>query len=383
VQTQDLSRETLRRLSELRPPDGGRVVSAFLSLDPSEFATPPARATAVRSLVDEAHRRVQENARELSHDAREALKGDLERVRRTLENDLPTEGAHAVAVFASAPLSLFEVLRLPRPVGTDVVIGDSPHIEPLVALHGSERRWVVLLSNSRTARILRGTPAALEEVDRVRDQVHSQAREGGNQQQRRQRAVENEREQHFKHAVETLRRHARRRPFDRLLVGGPGDLVARLEEELDGALRERLAGRVDVDVEHSSPEQVLEAARPLIEEDDARHEREALDRMQQGVGAGGRGAAGLADTLEALSEQRVQTLLIDYGFSASGKRCPTCGWLGVEPEACPADGTPLEPRDDVVEDAVERALAQSAEVLVVRRHEDLGAAGGIGAVLRF
>jgi hypothetical protein len=32
---------------------------------------------------------------------------------------------------------------------------------------------------------------------------------------------------------------------------------------------------------------------------------------------------------------------------------------------------------------VERALEQSAEVLVVRRHPDLGPIGGIGAVLRF
>jgi peptide subunit release factor 1 (eRF1) len=384
VQANELDRQTLRRLAEARAADGGQVVSAFLSLEPSEFATPPARATAVRSLLDEARRRAQQAADGLGHAQREALKHDLDRVEGALEGAvLPTEGAHGLAVFASSSAGLFEVLRLPRPVESQVVIDGSPFVEPLATLHGSERTWVVLLSNSRTARILRGGPSALTEVDQVRDDVRGRHRQGGNQQRRRQQSVDNERDQHLRNAAEALAEHARRRPFDRLLVGAPPELAGRLEEALEAPLRERLAGRIEVDVEHSTPEQVLEAALPAIEEDDRRREREALDRLEQGVGSAGRGAGGLADTLAALSEQRVEILLLDDGFAAPGKRCPACGWLGVEPEACPADGTALEPREEVTEDAVERALAQSAEVLVVQRFEDLQPLGGIGAVLRF
>jgi peptide subunit release factor 1 (eRF1) len=50
---------------------------------------------------------------------------------------------------------------------------------------------------------------------------------------------------------------------------------------------------------------------------------------------------------------------------------------------CPADGTALEPRPNVVERAVERALVQSAEVVVLRDRPEMGAHGGIAAVLRF
>ena len=52
-------RDQLRRLAELRL-DRPVVLSLYLNLDPSEFATPPARKTAVRSLVDEAERRLRE-----------------------------------------------------------------------------------------------------------------------------------------------------------------------------------------------------------------------------------------------------------------------------------------------------------------------------------
>ena len=44
-----ITRGRLRRLAELRP-QRGLVLSVFFNLDPSEFATPAARATEVNSV---------------------------------------------------------------------------------------------------------------------------------------------------------------------------------------------------------------------------------------------------------------------------------------------------------------------------------------------
>ena len=70
-------RDQLRRLAELRL-DRPVVLSLYLDLDPSEFATPPARATAVRSLLDEADRRVRDR-NNLSHADRMDLEATLRR----------------------------------------------------------------------------------------------------------------------------------------------------------------------------------------------------------------------------------------------------------------------------------------------------------------
>ncbi len=43
----------------------------------------------------------------------------------------------------------------------------------------------------------------------------------------------------------------------------------------------------------------------------------------------------------------------------------------------------LEQVEDELEKAIERAIEQSAEVMVVRHHDDLGPLGRIGAVLRY
>src|SRR5918999_990148 len=47
---QTITRGRLRRLADVRP-ERGRVLSVFLNLDPTEFATPAARSTAITSVV--------------------------------------------------------------------------------------------------------------------------------------------------------------------------------------------------------------------------------------------------------------------------------------------------------------------------------------------
>ncbi|MGH2967979.1 MAG: hypothetical protein ACRDK0_02765, partial [Solirubrobacteraceae bacterium] len=107
-----------------------------------------------------------------------------------------------------------------------------------------------------------------------------------------------------------------------------------------------------------------------------------LDRLTEGVGRGGRGAGGLSDVLSALNEARVETLLISRGFTAPGARDPQSGLLYASAAEAPATSS-LERVDDVVEKAIEKAIEQSAEVIGVRHHDDLGPLGGIGAVLRY
>ena len=129
------------------------------------------------------------------------------------------------------------------------------------------------------------------------------------------------------------------------------------------------------------------AAAPVIAGHEHGRERNALDRLREGVSKGGRAVAGLADVLEALNERRVECLLLADGFEAAGCTCPQCGWVGpLDGGACPADGTTVDCRGDIVESAVERALVQKAEVLVVRDEDharELRSFGEVGAVLRF
>jgi peptide subunit release factor 1 (eRF1) len=338
----------------------------------------------VRSLIDTAHKRMREEADSLDHDAKKALREDIERAEQFFEQ-MPADGAHALAVFACGPAGLFEAIKLPRPLETRAVIDDSPFVEPLaeLAMRGS---WCILLVNRQNARMLRGSPERFEELPVVYDEVHRRHDQGGWSQARYQRSVDEEVKDHLKRAAEVALRRWQRAPFDCILTGGPEEAVSEFEGRLHPYLRERLAGRVKVDVENTTPDQIREAALPMIDEIDERREREALERLEEGVGTGGRGADGLEPTIAALNERRVEILLLSDRFDAAGVFCRHCGWVGTDLELteCPADGSPLEQRNNIAENAVELAILQKAQVLRVRHHGDrLEKRGSIGAVLRF
>ena len=289
-------------------------------------------------------------------------------------------------VYACGPADLFEVIRLPRPVETRAVIDDSPFIEPLAELVGVGS-WFVVLVNRQTGRMFLGDRERLDEVDVIVDEVHGQHKQGGLSQARYQRSVDEDVQDHLRNVAEAAFDHFKRAPFDHLLLGGPSETLTDFEPKLHAYLQERLAGRIEVDVENSNVDEVYAAASSKIVEHERARERQALDRLREGVSTGRRGVAGLEDVLEALNERRVEILLLEPGTEASGCTCPQCGLVWpLDGGTCPADGTALDCRSDVVESAVELALVQSAEVLVVRDedHErELQSHGDIAAVLRF
>jgi peptide chain release factor subunit 1 len=372
-------RDQLRRLSELRL-DRPVVLSLYLDLDPGQFATPPARATAIGSLLDEADRKLRDH-NGLSHEDRIDLETSLSRARTLLQHDLPSEGAHAVAVFASQAADLFEAMKLPRSVRNRVEIGRSPLVGPLARLERRER-WCVALVSRRDARLFRGSPDGLREIEQIHDTVFGQHDRGGWSQARYQRGIEKEKDDHLKNTADALMKHYKRRPFQRLIAGGPREVVADFESKLHGYLAERLAGRIEVDVDSSTPEQVLRAAQPRFEELEEERETEALERLGEGT----RAVSGLDDTVGALNERRVETLLLDEQFSAPGVICPQCGWLGAGDErTCPVDGRELDRLDDLTDAGIELALHGAAEIMAMRhrREEFEERAGGVAALLRF
>jgi peptide subunit release factor 1 (eRF1) len=363
---------------------GHRVVSLYLDLEPERFATPKARASQIRSLTDEAAREV-EHDEGLEHEERIALREDLHRIRSfLLSPEAPFKGARALAVFCSTRDDLFETVRLARPVPGKVVIDKAPYVEPMIAVV-QQRRWLVALVNRRSARLLASSPDRLHERVRVEDNVRGKHDQGGWSQANYERSVEKDVDDHLRNIARIVNARWRAEGFDRLALGGPQEIVPRFEEMLGADVRAGKApGRVEVDIGNATEAEVRAVVEKLVLDDEERTEREALDRLEAGLGSGGRAVGGTQDTLEALNERRVETLLMEPGFDGEIDRCPRCGLLVADSGGrCPADGTEVEPAQHLREAVVEAALAQDAAVMVVRHHPDLGPLGGIGALLRF
>jgi peptide chain release factor subunit 1 len=371
------TKQRLRELAALRP-DGQKVLSLYLNLDPSEFPTPRDRAVELESLLGVVERELREDS--LTHAQREALKRDLARIRSYFEREFDASGTRGVAVFSASGADLFDVHRLARPIQSEVAIDDSPFIEPLTSMPGGDG-YCVLLVNRQVARILCGGTDGMREVVSIVDDVHRWHDQGGWSQSRYQRGIQKETKDHLKHAADELFRLSKRGLVQRLIIATPEEMRGEVEHTLHSYLRDRIAGWLEIDVQ-ARPADVVREAATIIEKDEREREHEWLERLKSEVGRHARGAAGLADTLEALNERRVEALLVQRGFRVEGYASPSADFLSVEGGVSPR-GEELQKRDDVIESALESALEQSAEVVVVRHYPDLEALGSIGAVLRY
>lgn len=377
-----LNFEQVRRLIEHRGQH--RVISLYLDLDPERFATGPARASQIRSLVDEAAREV-DRMEELPHEDKVGLRQDLKRIDAFLSSpEAPFKGARALALFSSSRDGLFEAIRLTRAVPARVVIEPVPYVEPMLAAV-QRRWWLVALVNRRSAWLLAGSPERLTEHERVDDSVRGQHDQGGWSQARYERSVDKDVMDHLRAVAETVNRRWREERFDRVVVGGPQEVVVRFEDLLADEVRGRLAPeKVDVDLSSATEAQVRSEVEQIVIEEERRSEREVLDRLEDALGSGTRAAAGVPDTLRALNERRVQTLLLNPGFDREGGRCPSDGMLVADSEGqCPGDGTSLQRIEHMREAVVEAAVFQDADVLVVTHHPERAPREGIGALLRF
>lgn len=375
----DVSQDALRRLAAQR---NGKVLSLFLDLDPSKVPTAPARQSAVDALLHEARRAVEDGG--LEHDARVRMRHALVEIEERLRpTAIPVEGARALAIFAPGVEAAVEVLRLPTPIPSRVVLDVGAHVEPLVRL-ADRARWCVALVDRSRASFHLGNEDGLPLSGTLDDDVRGQHRDGGWSYGRYERSIENEVGAHLDHVAEALCIALRQHRYDRLVLAGQRTIRKDLEAKLDHDVRERLEGWIDLDLSAAAAEAVRSAAEPVIVAARRKHERDVLERLSQGVATpGGHGVAGLRTTLGALSERRVETLVVDPGLTAPGSRCPTCGLLGIHLAECPADGTAMEQLPNVIEAAVALAYEQAAEVVLPAPAPELSAVDRIGAVTRF
>ena len=347
----DASTEALLRLAGM-PPGDGFVLSVYLDLTPTEFATAPARKTQITSVLDQAEKVAESLDDTVSHDDRIALRQDIERIRDYLHQDgPPADEARGLAVFCSSRRDLFEILKLPVAPEPRALVADRPHIEPLTERDLGDD-WCVLLVSREFTRLLRGSPARLREVERFQDEIPGRSQAGGWKQANFGRAVEKDFEEHMKRTAEAVFGRLQSDPFRYLAVGATEELWPRVQEALHPYLLQRLAGRLDVDVEISSTDDVEKQLWELATEVERKEERALLDRLAEGLGRGERAAAGLEDVRAALAEARVATLLVSKAYE---------------------NADPL----------LRLALDQSAAIRTIHHHDDLDPHGGVAALLRF
>jgi peptide subunit release factor 1 (eRF1) len=358
------------------------VTSCYLDVDGRRHPRHADYETQLEYLVREGR----EKAAGFGPEAVRSVTTDLDRITAWVRGGFDRSHVRGLAFFACSADGFFEVVESPLPTCNDIVVNHTPHVRPLEAILQAYERFAVLLVDRQRARLFRFELGELTEHTEVFDAVPRGGDQAGHPAQGSrgahvQRHTEVVAHRHLKHAAEVTFGELQQRPVDHVILGGPHEVVAELEGLLHPWVRERVADRLVIPVT-AGPDDVRQAAL-LVEEAVTRRRGAALvDRLRDAIGTSA-GVAGLEATLAALVERRVDVLLVSDGYATEGWRCRSCRYLGPLGRRCPVCANAMDLVDDVVEEAVEEALANKCRVQIVRENADLDVLGRIGALLRF
>lgn len=372
----NLDNKTLRRLARFHSARHG-VLSLYLNLDPAG-----GERRAVRGAAQGALQSLEDGS--MPPRLRARLQDERERVATFLDDRFEVQG-RSLILFSCQPRDLWDVFQLQVDVRTLARFKDRPVISQLVGVIDEHERYGVVLVDKDQGRIMSVYLNEITHDTQVFKKYAGRTAAGGWAQARYARHREDHLRRHLLHVVEAVEAERRRRPFDRLIVGGPDETRAAFLDLLPRGLRSVVAGTCSIEL-LASDRKVLEIVR-AIEEEAERKDEQRLIREVIGIAKGG-GRATLAwpQTLSALAEGRVHKLLVAEGVTQRGWACPTGHFATIQPMVtCPMCSDEIQPVANLAEWAVKSAFDTEATVETLRGEprRQLTAEGGVGAVLRY
>jgi peptide chain release factor subunit 1 len=359
----DPLRAAIGRLSGISP-GSARVVSCYLKLEPRDKT----RGKYVIKMKNRIRQALAELERQsLSREVRDQVAADLERVRDYFEHATALPGARGVALFACAPIDLFEVVPLPHVYRSRLAVTPSPLILELVALEEEFGTILAAVCDRTSARFFTVTAYEAAELPGLtapeagragkfhgeRRAIRGRLLTGAAGEHNYHMRIREEKHRHHAQVADQIFRLHRQLPLTGLVLAGVGVDAAAVVPHLHTYLHDLLLGVVRLNPKEVSVAQVREAALTLREERERAWERAHAEAAQAGVDTGW-AVNGVEPTLKALTRGQVRTLL--------------------------ADGMDDDRR---IDDAVEEALAQRAQVDVVYDERARRRVDGLAALLRF
>ncbi|HYT63383.1 MAG TPA: hypothetical protein VEL50_05750 [Gemmatimonadales bacterium] len=306
----------------------------------------------------------------LTHQDREVISAALREVLDYLEDPSHLPSARAIAIFASRQLGVFEAIPLPHVHRSRLAVRHEPLVRELLALEEEFGTILAVVYDRTAARFFEVTAYDCVELAGLAGIESSRAGKfhGGTQRQVMARGgtpsgSAGEHNYHMRIRTEKQRLYAqiadrvfqvnRSKPLAGIVLGSVGVDAGAVIPHLHSYVHDLVLGVVKLNPKNATPAEVQEATLVLREERERAWERAHADAVKDGVPPGW-AVNGPDLTLKALTRGQVRTLL--------------------------ADGHDDDPR---IDEAIEEALSQRAQVDVLYDEKARRVVDGLAALLRF
>lgn len=297
----------------------------------------------------------------------------------------------SVAVFSCAVEHYFKAYPIAVALRSRVRVSDRPYFKPLADLLDSYGGYGVVLVDKQDARFFYFHLGQLQEQMGMEGvEVRRTKRGGGSQAQGRRGGtagqtdhIDEIADRNIKEMVELTTRFFLEKNVRRILIGGTDDNVALFRSQLPKAWQSLVVGSFPIS-KFANQTEIMAKAMEIGKQAERRRESQLARSVVTGAAKGHGGVIHLENTLFAIHEGRVHTLLIRDGFRAPGHQCTSCGYLTSLPmESCPFCGGEAKEIPDAVELAVRKIMQSSGEVEVLQNDHIIEGFDQIGGLLRY
>ncbi len=298
-----------------------------------------------------------------------------------------------LALFSSAKNEFFQAFSVAVSFRNRLRVGSKPYVKPLAHLLDYYAYYGVILVDRVGASFFEYHVGELLESQGIMGDDVRKLKKGGGSSAVGMRGGARGVDGGSRHEDEVVQRNMRAaagaatqffadKPIRRLFLGGTAENVAHFRELLPKQLQSCIAGTFSVDL-NAGESEVRKQTLELLKGANLERENKLVQNLITTQAKGGSAAIGLDDTLQAVSEKRVQTLIISDGLRAPGYVQDEMGFVVANLARSPLSDTEMEEVEDVIDTAVSFTMSQGGHVEIISDNPELEGVGRIGALLRY
>ena len=350
----------------------------------------------------------------LAHNTRNRLKENLEKEKLRNVDRLLSEieeyakvslinlkNTQLIVIFADTS-GFWQEYRLPVSLPGKLIVEEHPYVRPLTLLLDKFERYLIVVADSRHARLFALYLGDFEErpdvfmesevPDRVKVKQSMAAGSGaestlgvysGVGDGRIESHIEEHIHRHLRVVADKTFEYFKERKFTKLIIGTPNDKNRPwLKSQLHSYLSERLAGEFTAQPtlrDDVLKQRALEAAEQYEREKDVA----LVNTIFEKSGPGDMAILGVDPVIKALGKSQVHTLAVERGYTRKGYICYKDHTLSSEQGNCPLCNESMAEVNDILDEMVEIALLQNSEIRHIMTRHDAFSQYHVGAILRF
>ena len=318
------------------------------------------------------------------------LSKDVAEVENYFDHQYDWSG-RSVAIFSCAQEGFFRAYSFAVPLRNRIRVSNQPHVKPLVDLLDHYGGYGVAIVDQQGARMFSIHLGEVREQEGVLGETVRHTKRGGASTVAGRRGGVAGRTNYMGELAERNMREAAEfaahffvdNNVRRVLIGGTDDNVAQFRTLLPKSWQSLIVGTFPMSMSASKVE-VLERTMQIGRQAEYNHEEQLVKKVVTSSAKGRGGVVGLEDTLSAVHEGRMQTLVLRDGYRAPGFRCLGCGYVTTQMLSdCPFCGGGFENIPDAVESALHKFMQTGDDINVLFQDHVIPGFENIGGLLRY